>query len=120
MNTYLFTVPLAEGKTEAWKKYMEEIKGPRFDEYKKSRQKIGLKTEQVFLQQTPQGDACVVMWETDHPEKVFEAFAKSEDAFDKWFREKVLIDAHGMDLSQPVPINHHALTYRETPAGVPA
>jgi hypothetical protein len=116
MKTYLFTMPLAAGKTEAWKNYLREIEGPRNEEYKKSRERAGIRVEQVYLQQTPHGDSCVVSWECDNPQKVFETFMKSDNPFDQWFREKVLIEAHGMDTSQPLPpMNQHFVDYRETP-----
>ena len=115
MKTYLFTVPLAAGKTETWKNYLKEITGSRNEEYKDSRKRIGIKVEQVYLQQTPNGDSCVVRWESDNPQKAFEMLMKSDQPFDKWFREKVLVDAHGMDTSQPVPQNQFFLDYHETP-----
>ena len=115
MNTYLFAVPLAAGKTDVWKNYVKEITGPRYEDYKKSRKKAGIKREQVYLQRTPQGDMCVVMLGGENPRKSFESLMKSDYPFDKWFREKVLIDAHGMDLAQPFPENQHFLNYDETP-----
>lgn len=115
MNTYLFTVPLVAGKTEAWKNYVKEINGSRNEEYKKSRKSAGIKAEQVYLQQTPHGDMCVVMLEGDNPQRSLESIIKSDAPFDKWFREKILIETHGLDLSQPMPKNQHVLDYRETP-----
>ncbi len=115
MKTYLFTVPIAAGKTEAWKRYVDELKGPRNEEYRKSRKKAGIKVEQVFLQQTPYGDMCVVMLGGDNPQKSLESFVTSSDPFDKWFREKILIEAHGLDLSQPMPQNQHILDFQEVP-----
>ena len=115
MNTYLFTVPLAAGKTETWKKYVKEMTGIRNEEYKKSRKNAGIKAEQVYLQQTPHGDMCVVMLGGDNPQRSLETLIKSSDPFDKWFREKILIEAHGLDLSQPLPTNQHILDYHETP-----
>jgi hypothetical protein len=114
MKTYLFAVPLAEGKTETWKNYMKEITGPRFEEYKESRKKAGIEAEQVYLQHTPNGDMCVVKQSGENPQKSFEWLLKSDEPFDKWFREKVLIDAHGMDMSKPMPENEHFLDYIAT------
>ena len=115
MNTYLFTVPIAPGKTETFLKYVKEMTGPRNEEFKRSRQRAGLTSEQVFLQKTPQGDFCVVMLAGDNPQKSLETMLKSNDPFDTWFREKVVIDAHGLDLSQPMPDNQRILDYSGTP-----
>ena len=114
MKTYLFTVPIAPGKTEAWKNYVKEMSGPRNEEYRNSRKRAGLRTEQVYLQQTPHGDMCVVMLGGDNPQKSLETFMTSADPFDKWFREKILIEAHGLDLSQPMPQNQCILDYQDT------
>jgi len=116
MPVYLFTVPLAAGKTETWKNYMKELTGPRNEDYMKSRKRIGINVEQVFLQQTPHGDMCVVRWETDSPERTFESLAKSSDPFDRWFRDKILIECHNMDLSQTMPINRQAVDYHVKPS----
>jgi hypothetical protein len=110
MANYAFTVPMVPGKTETWKKYLQEMKGPRHNEFEKSRQRAGLRTEQVWLQQTPMGDMCVVVWDTDNPKKAFEYFMKSNDPADIWFRDKVLIECHNMNPSGPMPpINEQML-----------
>ncbi len=117
MNTYLFAAPLAAGKTETWKNYVKEITGPRFEEYKTSRRKAGIKKEKVYLQRTPKGDMCVVMIGGDNPQKAFASLLKSNDPFDKWFRDKILIEAHGIDVSHPMPENERILDYHDVPAG---
>jgi hypothetical protein len=116
MKTYMFAVPVAPGKTETWKQYVKEMTGPRNDEYKKSRKRAGIKVEKVFLQQTAHGDMCVVMLGGDNPQKSLETMMTSNEPFDKWFREKVLIEAHGLDMSQPMPQNHQIIDYSETPS----
>ena len=115
MSVYLFTVPLVAGKTDTWKNYMKEIQGGRHEDYLKSRKRIGLKAEQVYLQQTSKGDVCVVRWETDDPKKIFQEFAKSNDQFDKWFRDKVLVECHGMDPTREMPLNKEFINYQENP-----
>jgi hypothetical protein len=114
MEDYLFAVPLATGKTETWKTYMNELTGPRKDEYKKSRKRLGLQTEQVFLQQTPHGDMCVVRWKTENPKRIFESMAQSKEPFDQWFRDKILVECHNMDFSGDIPINKQMMDHKET------
>jgi len=115
MSDYLFTTPLVEGKKETWKNYIKEISGSRKKEYMDSRKKAGLKVEQVFLQETPHGDMCVVRWEAENPKAVFEHLAKSNEPFDKWFRDSILVECHNMDLSQLPPLNQIALDHQENP-----
>ena len=117
MNTYLIAVPIKAGKTEAWKSYMKEITGPRFEEYKAARKKAGIKKEKAYLQHTPQGDMAIVMLGGDNPRKALESFLTSNEPFDKWFRETVLTEIHGMDPSQSIPANEQYIDYHEVPAG---
>jgi hypothetical protein len=113
MSIYAFTVPILQGKTETWKRYVQEREGPRLNDIIRSREKAGLHTEQVWLQQTPMGDFAVVVWETDNPKKVFDYFMKSTDPIDVWFREKILRDCHGMESSMPLPpLNEQVLNFK--------
>jgi hypothetical protein len=112
MANYAFTVPIVQGKTETWKRYVQEREGPRRNDFERSRQKAGLKSEQVWLQHTPMGDMAVVVWETDNPGKVFEYFMKSNDPSDIWFREKILIECHDMNPAGPLPpVNEKMLDF---------
>ena len=118
MANYAFTVPIVSGKTETWKKYVQEREGPRKDDFTRSRQKAGLRTEQVWLQQTPMGDMAVVVWETDNPTRVFEYFMKSNDPSDVWFREKILIECHNMNPAGPLPpMNEQMLNFKSQSVG---
>ena len=103
MQTYAFANPIQPGKTETWKGYVQEMTGPRKAELQASRKRVGLSKEEVWLQSTPQGDMAVVYWEADDIGKVFEGFMTSTDPFDKWFREKILMEVHGMNPSGPMP-----------------
>jgi hypothetical protein len=49
------------------------------------------------------GDVCVVRIETDDPGKFFENMMKSSEPFDLWFKEKVLIECHGLKAGQAMP-----------------
>ena len=109
MASYAFANPIQKGKLDAWKKYAAEMSGPKRAEFEASRKRVGLSKEKVWLQKTPMGDFAVVYWEANDIKKVFEQFATSNDPFDKWFREKVLIEIHGMDLKNPPPMNEHIL-----------
>jgi hypothetical protein len=118
MTNYSFTVPILPGKTEAWRKHIQEMLGTRREEYNQSRQRLGIRSEQVWLQHTPMGDMCVVSMDTDNPRKVMEGFMTSNDTFDKWFREKVLIECHGMNPSEPAqPPNEQIVNYQGQKTG---
>ncbi|MSQ24171.1 MAG: hypothetical protein EXR58_06435 [Chloroflexi bacterium] len=52
---------------------------------------------------TPMGDFAVVYWEAPDIGKVFDGLMTSQDPFDSWFREKILMEIHGMNPSGPMP-----------------
>jgi hypothetical protein len=103
MAYYAFINPVVSGKVDVWKSYIKEMAGPRNNERKESRKKAGLTVERVWLQHTPMGDFAVVYWEAKDVRKVFDTLIKSDAPFDKWFRDKVLVEVHGMDFSKPLP-----------------
>ena len=103
MAPYAFVVPVLKGKTTKWKAYIKEMTGPKAKDLKESRKRHGLTSEQVWLQKTPMGDFAVVYWEAKDIGKVFKGFMTSTNPFDKWFRENVLAEIHGMKPSDPLP-----------------
>lgn len=45
----------------------------------------------------------VVYWEAPDIGAVFAQLMTSQEPFDKWFRDRVLIEVHGMNPSAPPP-----------------
>jgi hypothetical protein len=105
---YAFFNPIKPGKTAAWKGYVEEMKTTRQADMQASRSKIGLK-EEVWLQHTPMGDFAVIYWEAPDIGKAFGHLMTSQEPFDKWFRDKILIEVHGMDPAAPPPPRNEAI-----------
>jgi hypothetical protein len=103
MANYAFAMPLLSGKTEAWKKYVKERSERHSDEISESHKRCGLSQEQVWLQKTPMGDFAVVCWEAENPKRVFQHFMSSNEPYDKWFREKILMECHGLKAGDPMP-----------------
>src|SRR5947207_308556 len=95
-------LPLQPGKTEAWKKWVQEMGGIRLSEYQASRRKLGITREASFLQQTPQGYLGVLYIEADDIAVALQGLAMSQSPFDVLFRERTL-DLFGFDLTQPLP-----------------
>lgn len=111
MASYAFMNPVLPGKVEAWKSLIREMTGPRKKDLEESRKRAGLTKERVWLQRTPHGDFAVVYWEAKDIGKVFESFMTSAQPFDKWFRDAVLVGVHGMNFSQPPPMNEPVLDF---------
>jgi hypothetical protein len=92
-------VPLAPGKTEAWRSSIQELTGPRYAEYEASRKRFGLTAQMTFLQQTPMGDFAVIHMTGPDVHASFHAMASSKDAWDVKWRELTL-DLHGVDFGK--------------------
>jgi hypothetical protein len=113
MAMFAMAVPILPGKTDQWRRFMDELKGPRMREFSESRRRMGVH-ERTFLQSTPQGDFVVVTLEGDDPAGAFVRFSQMNDDFSRWFLQQV-VEIHGLDLSQaaqaPLPtlmIDSHA------------
>jgi hypothetical protein len=101
MAIFAIAIPIASGKSAQWKTFMGELKGPRFEDFKASRRKLGVQ-ERTFLQQTPMGDLVVVTLEGADPASAFTKFGQGTDDFTKWFMKQVQ-EIHGVDLTAPPP-----------------
>jgi len=94
-------VPILPGQTDHWHRFVNTLKGEKFNEYRDSRAKLGVR-ERAFLQQTPQGDLVIVTLEGNDPQAVFAKFAEGRDTFTRWFLDEVKA-IHGLDLASPPP-----------------
>ena len=70
MAEFSFVAPIQPGKTDAWRKAVDEIKGSRNAAYKESRRQHGIKREHVSLQSTPMGDLIVVHMDAPDQQQV--------------------------------------------------
>jgi hypothetical protein len=102
MDRTLFTLPLLAGKTEAARAFLRELEGERKAAYAASEERLGLTTEVWAVQSLPGGDCFVVYFEGADIASAFRQFAASQDAFDRWFKDRVR-EAAGADLNTPPP-----------------
>ena len=103
MATYAFMSPLMPGKLRTWMHYVNEMKTTHKEAMAASRKRVGMAREEVWLQQSPEGACAVVYWEAPDIATVFKQLMTSQEPFDKWFRDRVLIEVHGMNPSAPPP-----------------
>jgi hypothetical protein len=102
MDRTLFALPLLTGKTEAARAFLRELEGERKAAYAASEARLGLTKEVWAVQALPAGDCFVVYFEGADIAGAFRQFAASQDAFDRWFKDRVR-DASGADLNTPPP-----------------
>jgi len=92
-------VPIAPGKTEAWRLSIQDLTGPRYAEYESSRKRFGLTSQTTFLQKTPMGDFAVIHLTGPDVHASFHAMSTSRDDWDVKWRDLTL-DLHGVDLAK--------------------
>lgn len=92
--------PILPGRTAEWRAWMDEVNGPRRQEFVDSRRRAGVH-ERTFLQPTPMGDLVIVTLEGDDPGRAFGQMMGAGDAFATWFAERAQA-IHGIDLTAPM------------------
>lgn len=100
--TIAMAFPIPPEKLETWRSGMREIAGPRRAEFAASRQRQGVASCGVWLQEGPTGSLELLVIEAQDPARMFAELGTSEEPFDVWFRE-FIADVYGMDLRQPPP-----------------
>jgi hypothetical protein len=93
-------LPLLPGKTDDWERWIQEVEGPRLNEFQASRKHLGITREASFLQRTPMGDMGILYIEAEDIASVFLGLATSQEPFDVLFRQKTQ-EFFGVDLAQP-------------------
>jgi hypothetical protein len=95
----VLVLPILPGKSEAWRRFIQEMLGSRRLEYEASRHRLGIYAERIWISQVPLGKQAIITMETEDLEQVLLSLANSAAPFDDWFRNQVLA-LQGLDLTQ--------------------
>jgi hypothetical protein len=101
VKTLAVALPLLPGKTEAYLRFVEEVKRAHQSDMETFHRRVGIVVENWYLQRMPQGDLVIVYLEGDMP-RAFRVFAESQYSFDAWLK-KGWLDMEGVDFYKPVP-----------------
>jgi len=85
---YAFAAPIRKGQTEACRRFYEELKGPRRDEYADMQRRTGVTEEAYWLRTSPKGDTFIMTSNSDQREFV-ELMQNPQTDFERWFRDQV-------------------------------
>ncbi len=105
MECLTWFAPILPGKLETWKALVAEVKGARAEDWRRSRERMGMTREVASLMQTPDGDFLCVYHEAENLAYAYRVLATSDDSFDVWFREQIM-EIHGLTpemLQGPLP-----------------
>jgi len=95
-----YAVPIPPGKTQALKDHIAEAS--KRDDLGETFRGFGISHESWHLQETPQGDLVVLVFDAEDPLEMLEQFSKSDKDLVVWQRQ-CLKDILGIDLSDPPP-----------------
>jgi hypothetical protein len=99
MPGIVLTFPILAGKTEAWRRFCQELAGSRKPMYEASRRRLGITCEQMALVETAFGSASVTTFEARNLGRTLGQIITSDLPFDCWYRER-LEELHGVNLTQ--------------------
>jgi hypothetical protein len=111
MAAVAFALPILPGQEHVVRSMGEAVSGSGDlrEAYEESRKRLGISEEKVWLQRTPIGQAVIVYWETEDPQRILREVATSQDEFDKRFRELIGSAAPAIDLGKEEPLSSELL-----------
>ena len=93
--------PVLPGKIDAARAFAAETMGAQRAGYDESQKRNGITRETWSLQETPDGDAFVLVWfECPDVEAVFADIAQDQSEFATWFNGRVK-EITGVDMTEP-------------------
>ena len=94
--------PILAGREERWRRFLQELAGPRREEYEDLRRRLGVTGQRVWLVRTRRGETAVSYLECEEPGRIAARLAASTEPFDVWLKAK-LAEFHGCDFARPDP-----------------
>ena len=120
-RTFVLAWDVPADREEPWRRFVQELSGPRHGEYARSRRRLGISAESVWLApRRSGGGVAVVCLEAEGPdwtpERALREFAASDEPFDSWYRGRMR-EIFGCDLerSPRAPGGELLFGWREAP-----
>jgi hypothetical protein len=96
-------MPVPPDKITAWKAWVADLNGPRKAEFEASNARHNLTGHRAWLQTNPDGSHVVIaVHDGPGADTYVTSLMQSDDPFDQWMVSS-LANAHGLDLSGPMP-----------------
>ena len=121
MPGFVLTLPLALGKIEAWRRFCEEIAGPRRHEHEESRRRLGITHERTELVEKEGKFVTLTTIEVVDLGWAVSQIISSGNPFDQWYRVQIRALC-GVNLAsyepfsrQVWPLPHEEVLFEWTP-----
>src|SRR5918998_5754980 len=99
-RTSLFAWQVSAEQEEPWRRFLQELSGPHFEEYTELRRRMGIFAESVWFAPEPSGGGiAVVLLQAEDPEQALRELAASDDPFDSWYQARMR-EIFGCDLAR--------------------
>ena len=90
----LFVWQVSVNQEEPWRRFLQELAGPRLEGYAESRRRLGIFAESVWFSPMPSGGgSAVIFLEAEDPERALREsvseLAASVTPFDSWLRRRM-------------------------------
>ena len=99
LTEFCFVWPIAAGKEEEWRRFLQELGGSRSVDFGRMRRRLGIVAVGVWLQRTGRGELAVVHVQAEDPLGAASTLAGSEEGFEGWLQRKVK-EFHGVDVAR--------------------
>jgi hypothetical protein len=98
----ILVAPILPGKTEAWRRFVQETSELHRHEYEASRRHLGIVAEWLWVVTIERRETAVIAVMATHPERIWGEIAVSERLFDLWYRQQ-LVRLLGIELPSVPP-----------------
>lgn len=102
---------IVPGKLDAWRAFVGECHAGNPD-YVDSRQRLGVRREQMFLAGTEGEEFVIYYLEAENLDEAMIGMGVSLDPFDQWFRIQMK-EIHDLILADPPPWPEKAIDYQD-------
>jgi hypothetical protein len=99
MIAIMTSIPLLPGKSEAWRRWVQELQGSHHPEYDAALRRWGISHTRFWISEAMDSEVVVTYFEVQDPETLSDMLEMSQHPFDVWYRQK-LQEFHGIDVRQ--------------------
>ena len=111
---FTFTSLIRPGKSEAWRRFVQELSHSRRAEYEASRRQLGVTREIIWLAHLPEAELAVAYLETEVPLDMARRLLESASPFDRWFMQQ-LASLHACGPAGQTPQANELVFYWQRP-----
>ena len=82
----LFAWDIPADQEEPWRRFLQQLAGSRYEEYRESRRRLGISAESVwFAPKSSGGGVAIVFLAAEDTERALRDLAASGGPFDSWY-----------------------------------